>query len=421
MKIKNYLLGICLLSAPACLFAQKENLSDLVPFRKGNLWGLVHHDMKEFYAPVFDSVLVNTIDSAFFSVFNRKLNGKWMADVVYKGKRMWLSADKKITAVTKIIEQDHDAEGDGKLETKIRVKDEEPWEPRSGSKVQGANNRTEKPDPHIYERFFLDETRKDTITVKRIGDSSLFYRNNVLLPEYTTRWYVKLNNNNPVSRRVILSKKEKYGLVDLKDRKVIIPFEYYELAHFDNGKKCFVTQKDRRYGIISQSGKVVVPPVYSGIRFAKILPDGSFLAIASNSITQLFLRINEKSVLDSSALYERLSDYNAKYNIAVALPRQQSNYGLVQPDGKVVIPFEYYGIESYTDRFFMLHSIEKKGFVDLENNFFVKLVNMNLYGNVWGLHPTRFEKNGLKYFLFLVKKDGIEYYMDNYGNEFIAH
>src|SRR4051812_12298244 len=95
-SMKILFLSLLLLSGLS-VFAQKESLDDLVPFRKGNKWGIVHHDGKEFYKPVFDTVIPFKSDVN-FQLFSTQDVGK-VVEVIMKGKRMWLKADKSLVDI----------------------------------------------------------------------------------------------------------------------------------------------------------------------------------------------------------------------------------------------------------------------------------------------------------------------------------
>jgi hypothetical protein len=58
--ISIFLLPVLILSSLAAQ-AQKESLEDLVPFKKGNKWGIVHHDGKPFYPATLDSIMGYTV------------------------------------------------------------------------------------------------------------------------------------------------------------------------------------------------------------------------------------------------------------------------------------------------------------------------------------------------------------------------
>src|ERR1044071_5020233 len=94
--IVQSILFIFLLAGTGIASAQKEITSDLVPYRKGKFWGLVHHDKTEYYPPVLDSVIVIRGWDGTCRLFRKASGSEEAVDVIYKGQRMWLTKDKKL-------------------------------------------------------------------------------------------------------------------------------------------------------------------------------------------------------------------------------------------------------------------------------------------------------------------------------------
>src|SRR5258705_10467201 len=95
--MKRTILAAMLLSLAVVVYSQQIVLNDLVPFKKGTKWGLVHYvDGKEFYKPVFDTIVFRySYPYHAYSVFQIE-DSEILAQVVLDNKKMWLTPDKKL-------------------------------------------------------------------------------------------------------------------------------------------------------------------------------------------------------------------------------------------------------------------------------------------------------------------------------------
>jgi len=243
----------------------------------------------------------------------------------------------------------------------------------------------------------------------------------------------------------------KYGFMN-KELKVIIPAEYEfantigpaGLAHVvKNGERYMMNAKgeevinlrkyddinythekigivrtgsypNKKYGLIDlKTGEEILAPslysissFYNGFAPASIKPD--------NSRFRIMGIINEKGEFTVDPIYSHISYYgNGRFH--ASLPEEKMATKLIDGTGKVIVDSEYY-ISSFDDYesepFYRLENFEPEpnqmGVIDLNGNMVLPI-------RYTETSDDAFDENGL----MQVKKDGIYYFVDMKGREYI--
>lgn len=157
----------------------------------------------------------------------------------------------------------------------------------------------------------------------------------------------------------IVNKNDKYGLID-QDGKIVIPLNYSYIGQFSD-KNLLRVEKDSKWGIVDTNATITLPIEYKHFsefdnrRKVREISDGK-----KNGY------INEKSEIVLPVIYDEILAYSDHY----ATLRRGDKYGIVDPVGTIVLPVEYdlIGKKNYNAIIFEISKDDKSGYVDLKGN-----------------------------------------------------
>ena len=156
-----------------------------------------------------------------------------------------------------------------------------------------------------------------------------------------------------------------FGIIDISGS-VIIPIIYDEIGELYNDY--VVVKQHGYYGLISLRGELIIPCDYDGID--KYYHDINHLEINSqNDVFSVLKNKKWKYILAARGKcnyiqYDWISDIFFSFNYIVKLGKK---YGIVNRQGEIIIPADYYRIEGYFG-FFILDSGKRKGLCDTNGN-----------------------------------------------------
>lgn len=166
---------------------------------------------------------------------------------------------------------------------------------------------------------------------------------------------------------LITSQNGRYGLI--KNKKQIIENDYTEIG-FDKINKLLIVQKNNSYGVYDLNGKNIIPIDYDSIAIAGQYIDGtkdeqtvifdskgnnidtdiSSLDKVSDKYSIIIDKDNNYNILDSNGnklLNEKYS-YIEFFNNDLFIATKNSGAGVINANGKVVIPLEYSTMKKIT-------------------------------------------------------------------------
>jgi hypothetical protein len=149
-------------------------------------------------------------------------------------------------------------------------------------------------------------------------------------PQYTV---LQVFDNNMITAAKELDSKQ--GVMDATG-KIIVPFDYEWLTQIYKG--LIVAKKDGKSGIIDLSNNVVVPFTYDDIQNF----NDNNLAAAEKDGKWGFIDLKGKEII--SCTYEDAHDINFGKASAV---KKNGKWGVVDSNNKVLLPFDYYSIETW--------------------------------------------------------------------------
>lgn len=164
-----------------------------------------------------------------------------------------------------------------------------------------------------YNKGFLVKKDSKMGAINREGE--------IILPfEYDSIYYPRLENH------LYASKNNKFGVIDFNG-KIIIPFEYENITrvwydHNDEQENNLIVQKNKKLGTINLKNEIVIPLIYDGIcTWIEYSPDDH---------------------------YVKLGD----------------KYGMVKPNGEVLIPAQYDELYYYSHNLILVRQNDKYGVIN---------------------------------------------------------
>lgn len=133
-----------------------------------------------------------------------------------------------------------------------------------------------------------------------------------------------------------------------KELKEVIPFRKYDFGERFNQNRIAIVSKNHKYGIINEFGKEIVKPEYDTLEHPEEDYHESeiFEGKNKNHITLLDKRGNKicDRIKDYSFNFSRLENKVQRVYIILNLKNQ---YGVVDKEGKIIIPFIYDEIQDF--------------------------------------------------------------------------
>jgi hypothetical protein len=190
----------------------------------------------------------------------------------------------------------------------------------------------------------------------------------------------------------------KYGIINEKNVP-ILPFEFEMTGNFEYGNNCIVIQRGGKSGIFSLKDKKIILPV----DYQSIMP----ITVVLNNLNKEYFIINKNNlfgVIDEELKQVMPSQYvkfSPFYKSLFVAQQQGKGVGVVDINGKIIIPFKYQNLEYTGDvkGTMSLYSVVldgKFGIIDEKDNILI---------------PCNFESiklNNIKNeeWLFFAKKNG---------------
>lgn len=379
------------------VFSQ-ERLDDLVPFKKGSKWGIVHHDGKAFFPATLDSVLWVVTDKG-HNIF--PADGKASdAKVVKDGKPMFLKANKKIVPGNFSITSEYPTD-----ETGISIMNQE------GIGIEGE----------VTVALFVTPGKNNKVEIKTYDFSTYrVYVNGAEMTAMECNQYVLEYDEQNKVNGIILIKDLRYAYADMETGNISIPFSFLKLDPYFTNANWLIANQGGLKGIVTKNGNPVTAIRYSFLqevfygKHEKLQP---IIVGDTDEGNRYFLYPEKDST--SKIIYDYLYSWNSEDGRETFFISQKNlKTGFVNAADKVLVPLSYDNIErGPVARFSYLVNKGKKGYVDHHRNHFRKEPQ---YDEILEYVPMNFKKNGLQVALFLVKKGNQSFYVDNFGKEFIA-
>lgn len=415
--MKKILLAATFITLSAAVHSQSV-LDDLVPFKKGTKWGLVHYDGKEFYKPVFDTIVFRySYSHHAFSVFQNE-DGEMLAQVVLDKKKMLLTPEKKLRPGNYFLKgyDDKDEVYEDAINAMVEPVE---VEPNQEGVINAVEVETVVSEPEQF------PTQAGMVRIEKLNDTMHFYLNNKEIPEFKAFGYSRLRiSNEPVRYLFIRSiSNAKYGIASIEKQKFTVQpeYDYLEWEGRYNGIRA---SKNNKTGVIDAEGNIILPLKYDNIFDGFLSADKSrvFNTMDINSRSFGLATIKNNIVTESPVRYDWLeSVYDPAQLLFIAAKNKKT--GVVNAKDSVLVPIKYDNISgsaSHNDdkRFFILQSANKLyGFADPSNKFF-RVEPM--YTEIGEPIPINSFNKQQRVYLFPVRKNGQFFYIDNHGKEFIS-
>ena len=218
-------------------------------------------------------------------------------------------------------------------------------------------------------------------------------------------WYD--NDLSFIDDYCVVSINNKFGLIDTNGN-TIIPILYDNIKNEIRQNQ--VIAKKEKYGIINLSKKIIIPFQYDEIDFSN--KNGDFTNeyyIKAEGKTGIINGLNEVII---QPIYDKIFESENGYRKAV-----KGNFlGLLNENGKIIIPFEYNGLYKFDNKERLRVSKEKLwGIIDFNNKIIIPMIYPKISKN-------SFEKNNeysKSEFIYKVSLDGDNYIIIDENNKII--
>lgn len=247
---------------------------------------------------------------------------------------------------------------------------------------------------HLRQDIKLDRNRKydksDSLALF-LSDSIQFHRERSY--EYST-------NSHSCQNRYY-----KFGYVNTKN-KVVIPFEFDYIQNKFDGLG-MAAKKERYFGIIDGKGNTVLPFEYSDV----LINDSNLIAVykmPSDSVVMFFNKTGDHlfsttgfnprkltdkyiSISNKRGGFKGVIDRQGKWLVSpgkfnyvqwikndLICAYKSSKYGVVNFKDKVILPFEYSGINAAENKQFIVYKDGKSAVVNNKNRYIIRLDSNNI-------------------------------------------
>lgn len=139
------------------------------------------------------------------------------------------------------------------------------------------------------------------------------------------------------------------GLINLSGKE-IIPCKYSQILRFSDGLAGFLDKTVNLYGFIDETGKVIIKPTYRNI-----------YPIFENGRTWVQNEKNQYFFIDKQGnpLFNQDFDYVFNFEGNLAPVKLNKKYGLIDINGKLVVPYQYDELLTYGHGLFSFSKNEK--------------------------------------------------------------
>lgn len=363
----------------------------------------MHHDGKEFYKAVFDTIIPGSYQH-YFSLFSYHAGEGNSVKVILKGKPMWLLPDKTLKPEQIEKTEKEVAFIENNKETAVEVDNFLP---------EKTNTIPEK-KPVIIKSYKQSNLNA---RIEKFRDSFFLYINDKLIPEFTSKYMNDIySHKDSTAYLLLINWNDKMGIVNLTQRKLSVPIEYDQLIA--NNTDYIYATKNGLNGIINAENRPLIPIKYKKLDFIIRMKQKNSFYLASDSRGYFFLEQQNTLVKESGKIYDYLSILRGKQLLFLAIKNKAS--GIINTQDSVIVPLKYKSIKSSQDisRFAILQSQKDLyGFVDMENNFFKV---EPAYNELSRPQEMMFQPGKKSCFIFLATKKGKSFYVDNLGKEFVS-
>ncbi len=174
---------------------------------------------------------------------------------------------------------------------------------------------------------------------------------------------------NEIYRILDIEDKDKVYLIDVKDGrygvslngKDIIKNEY-QFIEYNSNVKDFVLQKNSSYGVANIKGKIIIP-----VQNELVEVKGKYIYVSNGDNEKVYDEKGKETQIDFSTSINPTENEN--YFIKILENEDIYFYGIVDKNGKELVPSNYTYIEYLFDNYFIAANKDgKEGIIDQNNN-----------------------------------------------------
>lgn len=206
--------------------------------------------------------------------------------------------------------------------------------------------------------------------VLRVGDNySIIKKNGEIVLDSYPHPIDKVNHENKLA--VVGSYKE-YGVINF-DRKILVPDKYEDIVFLGKSSEYFFAQKDEKWGMVNDKGEVKIPFKYDMERMSDdviLINEGDYFSEDS----EIFL-INGKGEIMNSSAYNHIT-HLVEYDIIRVGKYIRGGwlYGVVNEEGKEIVPVEYTDIRGEKNGSIILEKGGLYGLADRNGNLLADVI-----------------------------------------------
>lgn len=178
---------------------------------------------------------------------------------------------------------------------------------------------------------------------------------------------------------ILVRKNDQTAYLD-KDLKEAIPFGKYESGETFNQNRIAIVSKNHKYGIINEFGKEILKPEYDTLAHPEEDYHESEIFEGKNK--------NYITLLDKSGnkIYDKIKDYrfdfsrlDKKVHRIYIIQNLKNQYGVVDDQGKIIIPFMYDAIQDFNGTANTVVELKgKSGIISSDNKILYPIDNESI-------------------------------------------
>jgi hypothetical protein len=401
--------------------AQKETLTDLIPYLKNGKYGLVHAFSGKNYLPAtYDNIELFRNADATFTAYGPWTSNNTLSVKVQRGQDWYyVGTNNKLTKLPKpktMVEElpifEEALIGTGRIEA---------------PKPETEPSTAQQEDSILVHSFIGVNGETIQVYLYKNGFRK-FYINKQHYAAFDCVNYADLIYYSPQEKRTAIAsyKNGKWGVVHFGLMKVTIPVEYDYVGALNKPETLIKVLKGTTFGLLSLDGKEIIPCRYTALELQSFVRynshDYTFVAKSTEGTHLVWLDGKENLSLSTSVPnFDHMVYMTQLFEDKAYFEVSKNNLkGLIDGNtGKIVLPVQYNKLSMLIWDEQCLVKIEKNkqhGFFDLRTGIVIEPKFKKI--EQWA-KTMAFKKDNLPYCLLTaVDEEGKAFYVDRYGKAF---
>ncbi len=138
------------------------------------------------------------------------------------------------------------------------------------------------------------------------------------------------------------------------------------IIYFNQSAELYPYVKNKKWGLMSKTGRVIFPPQYDGIKYFLDRKE-----MFSEGLCIVYVNKKYGYINRSGKLLTPLFDFADNFSEGRGLVSLDGKYGYIDKTGKIVIPLQFEYADSFSDTLALVRLNKKLGFIDKTGKFVI--------------------------------------------------